>query len=153
MFFFFLSDAFYKDYANCPEIELKRTRLYVQACIRVDGVYFAVPLRSNIKHKYVLWTDEASRCGLDFSKTVVILKQDYIDRSEEPHIRQNEFDSLRGKEYIVRQRLIQYINTYKKAKNRIDVPRNQKVCEYSTLQYFEKYLYMRHYNEMQTMQT
>lgn len=140
MKFIFLSQAFYEAYAGCPEIEAKRTRPYVMACVRIDGVVFAVPLRSHISHKYVLWTDKVNGCGLDFSKTVVLADQSYIDKQSVPHIRPAEFDALRGKDHLVRQRLLQYINTYKKAKSRLDVPRNRMICQFSTLQYFEAYI-------------
>ena len=140
MKFIFLAQDFFDAYADCYEIEQKRDRPFVQVCIRIDGVTFAIPLRSNINHKYVLWTDEPNKCGLDFTKTVVLSKGNYIDESRKPHIRQNEFDALRGKEYIVKKKLEQYIHIYKKAKKRIDVPRNRTLCEFSTLQYFEDFL-------------
>lgn len=109
-------------------------------CVRINGRVFAVPLRSHIKHKYVLWTDEENGCGLDFSKAVVILNAKQIDEEKKPYIRPNEFEALRGKEAIIAQKMKGYIATYKKARQRIDVPRNQRLCKYSTLQYFEKYI-------------
>lgn len=62
--------------------------------------------------------------------------EDDIDLTD----RQNEFNALKGKEHIVQMKLVQYIRTYKKAKERMDVPRNKIICQYSTLQYFEKYI-------------
>lgn len=140
MTFIFLSQAFYDAYAPCSEIEQKRDRPYIQTCVRLGGTVFAIPLRSNIKHKYVLWTDKDNSCGLDFTKTVVIERNYYIDRTRVPHIRPNEFNALRGKEHIIKEKLKQYIRTYKKAKERYDVPRNRLLCNFSTLQYFEEYI-------------
>lgn len=140
MNFFFLSSDFYTDYTNCSEIEKKNKRPYIRVCVNLNGFTFAVPLRSNINHPHVLWTDKENNCGLDFSKTVVLTKPSYIDKTKKPYIRPNEFDALRGKEYLIKQRLSQYINTYKKAKRRLDIPRNQMLCQFSTLQYFEKYI-------------
>lgn len=140
MTFIFLTKQFYDDYAHCPEIEQKLTRPYVLACVQIGDVTFAVPLRSHIRHTHVLWTDKANGCGLDFSKTVVLAKESYIDRIKKPHIRPLEFDALRGKEYLIQQKLLKFIRTYQKAKLRLDVPRNQRLCAYSTLQYFEEYL-------------
>lgn len=40
-----------------------------------------------------------SYCGVDFSKAVVITDDKYIDMLTEPHIRENEFNALRGKDY------------------------------------------------------
>ena len=62
--------------------------------------------------------------------------EDDIDLTD----RQNEFNALKGKEHIVQMKLVQYIRTYKKAKERMDVSRNKIICQYSTLQYFEKYI-------------
>lgn len=140
MTFIFLTESFYTDYAHCTEIEQKLTRPYTLACVEIGGVTFAVPLRSHIRHPHVLWTDKANGCGLDFSKTVVLTKESYIDTTRKPHIRPVEFDALRGKEHLIEQKLLRFIRTYQKAKLRQDVPRNRLLCTYSTLQYFEEYL-------------
>lgn len=140
MRFIFLSKKFYSDYSHCKEIEQKQDRPYVMAIVKLNRFSFAVPMRSHIKHKLVLWTDEANSCGLDFSKSIVLHDPEYINIEKIPTIRQNEFNALKGKEHIVQMKLVQYIRTYKKAKERMDVPRNKIICEYSTLQYFEKYI-------------
>lgn len=139
--FIFLSDKFYRDHAGCSEIEQKKNRPYIQVEVVVDGVLFGVPLRSNIKHPHVLWTDKANQCGVDFSKAVVISdRANYIDTSATPYIRPNEFQALKGKEFIIEQRLRKYISDYKKAKLRPDLERNRLLLKYSTLQYFEDYI-------------
>lgn len=135
--FTFLSEQFYSDFANCDEIEKKVDRPYVKVLVQIDGHTFAIPLRSHIAHRHVLWTDKERGCGLDFSKAVVVDKPEYIDNIRKPYIRPNEFDALRGKEYIVEQRLRKYIADYKKARLRQDIPRNRTLCKYSALQYFE----------------
>lgn len=140
MDFIFLSDAFYEKHSQHTEIEQKRDRPYIMVCIRINGRLFAAPLRSNINHPHALYTDKANRCGVDFSKAVVLLHVSDVDHSRSPHIRQNEFDFLRGKEHLVAQKMLQYIAAYKKAKRRLDVPRNATLCQYSTLQYFERYI-------------
>ena len=138
--FIFLSDEFYQTYSACTEIEQKRTRPYVRVCVRIDGNIFAIPLRSHINHPHVLWTDKNNQCGLDFSKAVIINQPIYVDKTRTPKIRQNEFDALRGKEHVIKQRMAQYIREYTKAKARLDIPRNRTLCQYSTLQYFEPYI-------------
>ena len=139
--FVFLSSEFYNDYPSgeYPEIEHKRMRPYIQILITINNIRFAIPLRSNINHPFVLWTDKANKCGVDFSKAVVITDTKYIDTTKTPHIRQNEFDALRGKDYRIEQKMIKYITDYKKAKektDRISIGMVQK----SSLQYFEEYL-------------
>jgi protein AbiQ len=141
MTFVFLNKKFYDDYADCVEIEKKEIRPYTQVYTTINRLIFAIPLRSHIDHPHVLWTNKKEHCGLDFSKAVIILKSDYIDNSRKPHIRQDEFENLRGKEYIIKQNMIKYINDYKEAKQNFEIDRNKKLCSYSTMQYFEQYIY------------
>ena len=89
---------------------------YVQLLISVNAMDFAIPFRSNITHPYVYWTDKENRCGLDFSKSVVIEKATYIDTEKKPYIRPLERKALFGKEWEVKSGLITYIEKYKSAK-------------------------------------
>ena len=83
----FLTEKFYVAYSNCPEIEQKNTRPYIMVKVLIKGVLWAIPLRSHIKHGFVLWTDKNNGCGIDFTKAVVIAKpQEYISATK-PHIR------------------------------------------------------------------
>lgn len=138
--FVFLSKKFYNTYpaSQYPEMEQKDNRPYIQVYVEIDGVQFAIPLRSEIHHPHVLWTDKANHCGVDFSKAVVIADESYIDLDTEPHLRQNEFDALRGKDFKIKTKMEKYIADYKKAKKDLSKPINQKLVKYSTLQYFEK---------------
>ena len=138
--FVFLSNEFYSIYTatEYPEMEQKHNRPYIQVCVEIDGVQFAIPLRSNINHPHVLWTDKANHCGVDFSKAVVIKKESYIDMNIEPHLRQKEFDALRGKDYKIKCKMQKYIKKYKEAKQNLSKPVNQRLVQYSTLQYFEE---------------
>lgn len=58
----FLSEEFYNDYPadDYPEIEQKHNRPYIQVFIEIAGIQFAIPLRSDIKHPFVLWTEKKS---------------------------------------------------------------------------------------------
>ena len=137
----FLTQQFYIDHSQYPEILHKDDRPHVQVKININGALFCIPLRSNISHPYVLWTDKVNKYGLDFSKTVIIADiNKYIDCINRPTIRQTEFNALRGKEYIIKSNLIKYINKYKKAKKNLNIPRNKLIVQYSSLQYFEKYI-------------
>ncbi|MDO5405882.1 MAG: hypothetical protein Q4F28_00960 [Eubacteriales bacterium] len=137
--FIFLSEAFYIDYpsAKYPEMEQKHNRPYIQVYVEIDGVQFAIPLRSDIHHPHVLWTDKENHCGVDFTKAVVITDEKYIDLTTDPHIRQNEFDALRGKDYKIKMKMQRYIEDYRKAKQDLSKQVNQNLVKYSTLQYFE----------------
>ena len=140
MKYIFLTEQFYVDYIHCPEIEQKKDRPYVQVYINVGGIDFAIPLRSNIKHTHVFWTDKQNRCGIDFSKAVIIEDKKYIDTTGRPYIRPNEHKTLFGRERDIEQGLLDYIEKYKEAKSHLNRHRNVKLLLYSTMQYFEKYI-------------
>lgn len=137
--FLFLSEEFYLAYPSedYPEMEQKHNRPYIQVYVEIEGIQYAIPLRSDIHHPHVLWTDKKNHCGVDFSKAVVITDEKYIDSSTDPHIRQDEFDALRGKDYKIKTKMEKYIEDYKMAKSDLSNPRNQQLVKYSTLQYFE----------------
>ena len=137
--FVFLSDEFYGAYpaSEFPEIEQKRYRPYIQVIIEIGELKFAIPLRSGINHPHVFWTDKENHCGVDFSKAVVINDDCYIDSENEPRLRQNEFDALRGKDYRIKVKMSAYIEKYKKARKNINDPINHTLVKFSTLQYFE----------------
>ena len=49
--FVFLSKEFYKRHEEQQhtEIEQKQDRPYIQVCVEVDGIKYAIPMRSHIK--------------------------------------------------------------------------------------------------------
>lgn len=137
----FLTEQFYRDHADCKEIEQKITRPYAQIQIMVNGVLWGIPLRSHIRHEHVIWTDKENNCGIDLTKAVAILRPEQYIGSEKPHIRENEFQVLKTiDEYRVRSKFESYIKAYKKAKRKQNVTRNRNLVMYSTLQYFEDYI-------------
>jgi len=101
-----------------------------------------IPLRSQIKHPHAFPTDSGGISGgADFSKTVVIVDgQKYIDSSTIPFVEPMQRRGLQGKDYIVEQKLFRYIQTYKKALQNQNVPRNKILVQNSALQYFHKEL-------------
>lgn len=142
MRFAFLSEAFFNDYPTeqFPEIEHKPNRPYVVVFVTVGEQQFAIPMRSHITHPHAFLTDKEKRCGVDYTKAIVVLDEEkYLDSTKKPHIRPNEFDALRGKEYKIQCGLQKYIEKYKKAKTS-EKEIDKILVRCSTLQYFEKYL-------------
>lgn len=143
MLFTHLSEKFYNDYPaeQYPEMMLKENRPYTQVITNVNGLKFAIPLRSDISHKTdVLWTDKNARHGLDFTKAVVILDDEYIS-GERAYIREKEHKHLLGKERRVKEKMEKCIKNYIDAKENIQEEHNAAYCSFSTLQYFEEYIY------------
>lgn len=140
--FTFLSDEFYTTYPadEYSEIERKVDRPYTQVIISLSSVIWAIPLRSHIAHPHVFWTDKANGCGIDYTKAVPVIKEEYFDRVRQPHIRQKEFNAMRGKGFRIKKGFEKYISDYFSAKSDLDKAINKTLVEKSTLQYFEEYL-------------
>lgn len=137
----FLSESFYNDYASYSEIEQKQHRPHIQIQIELDGIIWAIPMRSNINHTHAVWTDAHNRCGIDLTKAVPVLDQNHIDFAKKPYIRPNEFKALkRISEHQLRTKFAKYISQYKNASQNLHIERNKKLVNCSTLQYFESLL-------------
>ena len=134
----FLTHQFYVDHPNPPfvEIEQKENRPYIVFLLEIEGRTWALPFRSNIGHRYAYLTDEEHGCGIDYTKAVVVEDTKYIDADRTPHLRQNEFEALRGNEHLVYRGFARYIKEYKKAK-RSGNARYTAMLKYSTLQNYE----------------
>lgn len=137
----YLTEKFYDDHSDCPEIEQKDRRPYIRVKVIINGVLWAIPLRSSIEHDYAIFTDKEKGCGIDFTKAVAVEKPAEYISMETPYIRPDEFKVIkRIDDHFVTEKLKSYIKTYKKAKEHMEVKRNRQLVQYSTLQYFEKYL-------------
>ena len=99
----FLTNTFYQDHPNPPfkEIEQKQNRPYIVFLVEIEGHTWAIPFRSHIRHGHAFFTDAANKCGIDYSKAVVVDNPQYIDQQVRPHLRQNEYQALRGNEFAV----------------------------------------------------
>lgn len=134
-----------KNFIGAIKIVLKLNRKqacpYIRVGVLIDGVLWAIPMRSNINHEHTIWTDKANKCGIDFTKAVVIDNPAEYISSIKPHIRPNEFEVLKSiNSYTIEQKMRQYIKKYKKAKQHINISRNRNIVKFSTLQYFEDYI-------------
>ena len=126
----FLTEKFYRRYKDCPEIEQKTSRPYIRVGVLIDGVLWAIPMRSNINHEHTIWTDKANKCGIDFTKAVVIDNPAEYISSIKPHIRPNEFEVLKSiNSYTIEQKMRQYIKKYKKSEAAHKHFQKQEYCE------------------------
>lgn len=85
-------------------------------------------------------TDKQAKHGLNFTKAVVILDDEYVSKKK-VYIRPKEHKHLFGKERRVKEKMEKCIANYKKAKLNINIKHNEEYCKFSTLQYFEEYIY------------
>ena len=96
----YLSSLFYQKYKDCPEIMSKgETRPYIILIIEVENNTFAIPIRTNLhKTKDCYESNPQTNSGLDYTKAVVISRDDYIDSSRFPEIEHKEFNYIKFKE-------------------------------------------------------
>jgi len=140
-----LSAAFYVKFNQYEEILNKENRPYYVLILELDGITYAIPLRSNISHSYCFIADDSSgrRRGLDYSKAVIITDViQYIDPAPIT-IQQKEFNILKQQEFLIKRQFSSYVALYKKEVRRRQknpaIPVSAILC-YSSLKYFHKEL-------------
>jgi len=138
----FLSKRFYEHYTQdkYPQIVTKGTRPYAHIKVTAKDMLFCLPLRSNIEHPHAYFTNKKEKCGVDYSKAVVITKEEYVDYETKVFLRPEEYRKLKGKDYIITKQFLKYIDLYKKAKKDKSIPHREDILKFSTLQYFEAYI-------------
>jgi protein AbiQ len=138
-----LSQDFYNDYtiANFPEILIKINRPYCIALLVIDGIQFAIPLRSNINHRYSYLfrgSPRADKSGLDFTKAVVINDQKYI--ADNAWIDNTEYSEYINNLIVIANRFENFISEYKAMCANPQLPYAQKLLKFCSLQYFHQEL-------------
>ncbi|MDU1912589.1 type III toxin-antitoxin system TenpIN family toxin [Fusobacterium sp.] len=145
--FYILTADFYSDYQNLKEIMIKQNRPYFMYQLIIDGVEFAIPLRSHIDHNDYFFTGyspEGDNCGIDYSKAVIITdKNRYLEKTL-VKIRKTEYLMIIGKEHLIKKGFLKYIKKYKKAYKIVSQGKGslveQDICQYSTLQNYHNEL-------------
>ena len=139
MKFTFLTSDFYNDYPvkEYPQMELKNNRPYAHIVLNTYNNLFCIPLRSHILHPHAYFTNKQKKCGVDYSKAIIIKDIRYIDTQTKVYLRKDEYKKLIGKDFIIGKQFEKYIELYKRAKIDINLPHRNDILQYSTLQYFE----------------
>lgn len=60
-----LNSNFYNKYLEKEEILKKQNRPYVIFVVNINNIDWAIPFRSNIRHKYAYMTDKINNNGID----------------------------------------------------------------------------------------
>ena len=139
MVYTFLSKKFFEDHPQgaFPEMETKQNRPYVLVVVNLRGCRWGLPMRSNIKHNTCFWTDKANRCGVDYTKAVLLDDERYLDKASRPYVRSHERQRLTGKEAVLANQFERYVHNYKQdflSGKRQHSPASR----FSTLQYYHK---------------
>ena len=140
-----LSSKFYKDFPHTkyPEMESKSERPYVVLLVEINGIRFAIPLRTNIRHSYCYKFRTSDRetdsvTGIDYSKAVVISDDSYL--GQETDINDKEYLELQEKVYFIVSKFRKYVEGYIDYKKKGGNEHVAKRYQYSTLQYFDEFL-------------
>jgi hypothetical protein len=140
-----LSEEFYRDHprSDYPEMEAKVGRPYAVLLVRIDGVCFAIPLRTNIRHSYCYKFRTSDRktesaTGIDFSKAVVVSKETYLGQKTD--INDKEYLELQKKSYFIVNRFQKYVHDYIDYKKNGGNEHLAKRYAYCTLKYFDEIL-------------
>jgi protein AbiQ len=133
---------------HLAEAERKKYRPYAVVTVELNGLLFAIPLRSNIYHIYRLKTGVNAMTGrdtgLDFSKALVVDNSD-IDHSTTPQIDNKEQRNLLGKEHFLLTKFTKYLNEYIEVINKQNLGlelsyKEQNLVKFSTLKNFHEKL-------------
>ncbi len=141
----YLSSIFYQKYKNCPEIMSKgETRPYIILLVETDGFKFAIPIRTHLhKTKDCYESNPKTNSGLDYTKSVVITRDDYIDSKRFPEIDHKEYNYIKFKEKEIKLAFAKFVADYKKDVIRHEknpsIPANPRF-QFCSLQYFKKEL-------------
>ncbi len=141
----YLSSLFYQKYKDCSEIMDKgETRPYIIIVVEIEDRKFAIPIRTHLhKTKDCYESNPQTNSGLDYTKAVVIVRDDYIDSTRFPEIEHKEFNYIKFKEREIKLAFSKFVADYKKDvirhKNNPDIPPNPRF-RYCALQYFKQEL-------------
>lgn len=146
-----LSEQFYEDYPHdqYQEILTKESRSYDVVLFEIDYLedcYVCVPFRTEMKHNngYKFKFSDRSKkhqSGLDFSKLVIISKDEYISESSTIDI--DEYKEFEKQENHIHKNLEEYIHDYIEHVNGhipLHIKQFERKYKYSTLKYFHKEL-------------
>lgn len=145
-----LTDVFYKDYPNPPYKEILKKRQRAYNCLLFQSHYdyfICIPYRSEISHKYSFHFSKTKRSqqhksGLDYSKIVIISKNEYID-SVNAIIDKDEFNETIINLDRIKREALQFVEEYVTHMNGVCKLHEREFTRryaYSPLKYFHREL-------------
>jgi len=138
-----LTDQFYADNKGLQEAldssNDGKVRGYGIVVIDLKGLMFGIPLRSHLNHKFgfVSQRSEGTTKGLDYTKALLIQKEEYVSRSYKIPV--DEFTYINDKKEKIQEEFKKFVTRYTEAHFKKDenILRNYR---YSTLKNYHKEL-------------
>jgi len=145
-----LSDDFYHAYPNPPYVEILKKRQRVYSCILFPthhDYYVCVPYRTEITHTYAYHFKKSARSrahksGLDYTKIVIISKDEYCDNKDALVDQDEYYETMRNLKRIKREAL-RFVEDYVAHIKGTSVLHQQEFRRrygYSPLKYFHREL-------------
>lgn len=145
-----LTDAFYEAYSNPPYEEIMKKRQRAYNCLLFEthyGFFICIPYRSEIHHKYAFHftktlRSKSHKSGLDYSKIVIINKNEYID-SIDAIIDKDEFKETIINLEKIKKEALDFVEDYMehiKGRRKLHKREFDRRYKFSPLQYFHKEL-------------
>lgn len=139
---YLLTEDFYKENNNLIEIMAgDKSRPYFMYHITIGSLEFAIPLRSDIRHKHYFYTGKNEKqeiCGIDYTKAVLLSDKKKYVKNVHVWIREEEYKEIRGNEFLIKKNFEKYIRVFKKAYKIVSLERGsdyeKNLCRFSTLQ-------------------
>ena len=135
-----LKQEFYHKYPAdiYPEILQKgENRHYLVLLLRVNGRLYAIPFRSNIKHKFCfkIRNNRGLQEGLDYTKALMLEEED-IDR--EAHLRPNTLPQIDQNINLIIRDFTDFLSLYKRIRSgeKAGVTESN-ILSMTTLKYFD----------------
>ncbi|MGN9096861.1 type III toxin-antitoxin system TenpIN family toxin [Flintibacter porci] len=146
-----LSSKFFADYPHdeYPEITVKKGRPYSCLLIEyIDDIFICIPFRSNVRHQYAYHFKTSARSqrtnsGLDYTKTILIKDNEYLDTVTPAMVDQDEYRETMVNLPRITKEVFSYISEYRDDLNgtcKLHPREWQRRYGCSTLPYFKKFL-------------
>ncbi len=145
-----LTDHFYNAYPNPPYTEILKKRQRAYNCILFQthyDYYICVPYRTEITHKYAYRfkksvRSRAHKSGLDYTKIVIICKNEYID-NKDAIVDKDEYNETMVNLNRIKREALDYVEDYVAHINgtkTMSIQEFKRRYDYATLQYFHSEL-------------
>lgn len=145
-----LTTDFYNDYPNPPYLEILKKEKRAYNCILFQthyNYYICVPYRTRISHTYAYCFKNSARSrkyrsGLDYTKIVIINKNEYID-NKDALVDKDEYNETMINIKRIEREALEYVEDYVghiKGENVLHPQEFKRRYSFSPLKYFHREL-------------
>lgn len=146
-----LNSQYYIDYPSNKYVDIlsNQKRGYVIILFETKSGYLVgTPFRSKIRHNNCYHFKNSARSkrtksGIDYSKSIILVDDKYVDKINYPRIDQDEYNELILKQVRIMAEISDYIDTYishHKNTKVLDKEEYERRYKYTSLKYFHKEL-------------